>query len=136
MPIKSLYPDLPELPEINFHYLLLRRPDQAKWPDFHVHIDAKTGKTRTFRDFVERVEWAATALGAPIEKGGLGLSAENGDMIGIMSENCMVSESRSFPPSISLSQPTLLRTISLSHMRAGTSQLLLHPSRLIRSLSS
>ena len=97
MPIKSLYPSLPELPEINIHYALLRRPDQAEWPDFPVHIDAKTGETRSFREFVERVEWAATALGAPVEEGGLGLSAGNGDIIGIMSENCMVSSEHRGP---------------------------------------
>ncbi|KIL66830.1 hypothetical protein M378DRAFT_177655 [Amanita muscaria Koide BX008] len=89
MPIKSLYPDAPELPQINIHYPLLRRPEQEKWQNFPVHIDAKTGETRGFRDFVKRVEWAATALGSPVETDGLGLSASKNDMIGIMSENCM-----------------------------------------------
>ena len=134
MLIKSPYPDLPE---INVHCALLRRPDQAGWPDFPVHVDARTGKTRSFRDFVECVEWAATALGATVERGGLGLSAENGDMIGIMSENCMVSSVGIVRRLVRffLKSP-LLRTISLSRMHAGTLQLLLHLSRLIRSLSS
>ena len=98
MHIKSLYPEVPyPPPDTNAHIVLLRRPDQAEWPDFTLHIDARTGKTRTFREFVERIPYAATALG------GLGLSPENGDIIGIMSFNCMVSRYRCF-----LRQPDLI----------------------------
>ncbi|KIL66829.1 hypothetical protein M378DRAFT_74729 [Amanita muscaria Koide BX008] len=89
MPIKSPYPATPAIPEVNAHYALLRRPDQAQWSNFPIHINAETGQSRGFKDFVQRVEWAATALGSPVDKGGLGLSGDNGDMIGIMSANCM-----------------------------------------------
>lgn len=92
MHIKSQYPDVTPPPEINVHHAILRRPDQAEWPNYTLHIDAKTGKTRGFRDFIDRIQFAATALGAPTAEGGLGLSTENGDIIGIISENCMVSE--------------------------------------------
>ncbi|PFH48608.1 hypothetical protein AMATHDRAFT_65004 [Amanita thiersii Skay4041] len=89
MHLKSMYPDVPPLPPGNVHYLCLRRPDQEDWPDYTIHIELKTGKTRSFREFVQRVDYAATALGASIDKGCLGLSAENNDVVGIMSENCM-----------------------------------------------
>ncbi|KAF8349615.1 hypothetical protein F5887DRAFT_878405 [Amanita rubescens] len=89
MHIKSIHTEVPPLTVTNAYYTLLRRPDQAEWPDFTIHIDANTGKTRTFREYSERVQYAATVLGAPVSQGGLGLSAENGDIIGIMSYNCM-----------------------------------------------
>ncbi|KAF8349611.1 hypothetical protein F5887DRAFT_1235645, partial [Amanita rubescens] len=89
MHIQSVYPEIPPLSETNAHYTLLRRPDQAEWPDFTLHIDAPTGKTRTFHEFAERVQYAATALGAPVSQGGLGLSPENGDIVGIISHNCL-----------------------------------------------
>ncbi|KIL66827.1 hypothetical protein M378DRAFT_177653 [Amanita muscaria Koide BX008] len=77
--LKSPYPDTPEFPESNATLLL--RPGQAQWSD--------ESRGRGFKDFVQRVKWAATALGSPVDKGGLGLSSDNGDMIGIMSGNCM-----------------------------------------------
>ncbi|PFH48605.1 hypothetical protein AMATHDRAFT_49379 [Amanita thiersii Skay4041] len=89
MYLKSMYPDVPPLPPGNVHNLCLRQPAQDDWPDYTVQIELKTGKTRSFREFVQRVDYAATALGASVDKGGLGLSAENNDIIGIMSENCM-----------------------------------------------
>lgn len=78
------------MPEANAHYLFFRRPDQAEWGNHTVHIDPVTGLKRKYQDFVARVQDAATALGAPVETGGLGLRAEDGEMIGIMSENCAV----------------------------------------------
>jgi acyl-CoA synthetase (AMP-forming)/AMP-acid ligase II len=96
MHIKSTYPEVPPLQDTNAHLALLRRPGQVDWPDFTFLIDARTGKTRTFREFEERVKYAATALGTPVIQGGLGLSAENGDVIGIMSDNCMVSKYHRF----------------------------------------
>lgn len=92
MHVKSAYPNVPPLPDTNAHLTLLRRPDQADWPDYTFHIDPRTGKTCTFREFEERVKYAATALGAPVSQGGLGLSAKNSDIIGIMSHNCLVSK--------------------------------------------
>ncbi|PFH48606.1 hypothetical protein AMATHDRAFT_149468 [Amanita thiersii Skay4041] len=89
MHLKSMYPDLPPIPPGNAHNLCLRRPDQEDWLDYTVHIDSTTGQTRSFREFVQRVDHAATALGGSMEKGSLGLSTEHNDIIGIMSENCM-----------------------------------------------
>ncbi len=100
MHIKSTH-TVPPLTDTNVYYTLLRRPDQAEWPDFTIHIDANTGKTRTFREYSERVQYAATLLGAPVSQGGLGLSAKNGDIIGIMSYNCMVRNYRRFPCHVS-----------------------------------
>lgn len=97
MHIKSTHLEVPSLSDANAYYALLRRPDQAEWPNFTFHIDANTGKTRRFREYAERVQYAAMVLGAPVSQGGLGLSAENGDIIGIMSYNCMVSHYRRFP---------------------------------------
>ncbi|KAG2123809.1 hypothetical protein DEU56DRAFT_828795 [Suillus clintonianus] len=85
---KSLYPDLPKVPESNAHHLIFNRPDQQEWPDYTLFVNVVTGKRRSFKEFVERVRDGATALGADVAQGGLGLRPENGDLVGILSENC------------------------------------------------
>lgn len=90
MYLQSMFPEVPSLPEMNAHDIFFNRPEQAAWPDYTLHIDAKTGKKRTFREFKERVKLGATALGAPVSAGGLGLRAEDGEIIGIMSHNSSV----------------------------------------------
>jgi long-subunit acyl-CoA synthetase (AMP-forming) len=87
---KSPYPDIPDIPPQNFHHLLFHRQDQKEWNlDYTVHVDAVTGRQISYREFYERVMDGATALGS--EKG-LGLNAEAGEVVGILSENCLVSE--------------------------------------------
>ncbi|KAG1882793.1 hypothetical protein F4604DRAFT_1678286 [Suillus subluteus] len=85
---KSLFPDLPKVPESNVHHLLFNRPDQREWPDYTLFVNIATGQRRSFREFVERVRDGATALGADVSQGGLGLRPETGDFVGILSENC------------------------------------------------
>ncbi|KAG2125631.1 hypothetical protein BD769DRAFT_1668897 [Suillus cothurnatus] len=68
---KSLFPDLPKVPESNVHHLIFNRPDQQEWPDYTLFVNIATGQRRSFREFVERV-----------------LRPENGDTVGILSENC------------------------------------------------
>ncbi|KAF8887154.1 hypothetical protein BD779DRAFT_1672910 [Infundibulicybe gibba] len=90
MYIKSPYPNIPPLPTTNSHDIFFNQPEQAEWPDYTVHIDSATGFKRTRREFNERVRDGATALGAPVSAGGLGLrGGDHGEMIGIMSENAM-----------------------------------------------
>ncbi|KAG2125809.1 hypothetical protein DEU56DRAFT_974020 [Suillus clintonianus] len=79
---KSLFPDLPKIPESNVHHFLLGRPEQRNWPDYTLFVNVATGQRVSFREFVERVRDGATALG------GLGLCPENGELVGILSENC------------------------------------------------
>ncbi|KAG0708433.1 hypothetical protein DFH29DRAFT_870962 [Suillus ampliporus] len=88
MHYKSLFPDLPKVPESNVHHLLFNRPDQKKWPDYTLFVNVATGQRHSFREFVERVRDGATALGADVAQGGLGLRPENGEIVGILSENC------------------------------------------------
>lgn len=90
---KSLYPDLPtDLPSQNFHHLLFHRQEQKDWDlDYTLHIDAVTGKKRSYREFYEQVMDGATALGSPVSEKGLGLNGEAGEIVGILSENCLVS---------------------------------------------
>ena len=90
MQYKSLFPDLPKVPESNVIHLLLDRPDQKEWPDYTLFIDATTGKKRSFREFIERARDGATALGSDTAHGGLDLRPENGDVVGILSESCLV----------------------------------------------
>lgn len=88
---KSLYPAIPDVPPRNFHHLLFHRPDQKEWNlDYTVHIDAMTRKRRSYREFYELVMDGATALGSPISEQGLGLDGTDGEIVGILSENCMV----------------------------------------------
>lgn len=84
-----MFPDLPVVPEANVHHLLFNRPDQQAWPDYTLYVNATTGKRWSFRQFVERVRDGATALGTDIEQGGLGISLEKGEIVGILSENCL-----------------------------------------------
>jgi len=89
--IKSPYPDITHFPEVNVHCALFQRPDQALWPeDFTLHIDARTGKKRTYQEFLERVRLGATALGAQLSEGGLGLRGEDGELVGIIGQNSSV----------------------------------------------
>jgi acyl-CoA synthetase (AMP-forming)/AMP-acid ligase II len=72
-------------------------PDQAEWKDYTLYIDVKTGKRHTFREFMERVQYGMTALGAPVVQGGLGFGTrEDGEMIGIMSQNSVVRKGRQY----------------------------------------
>ncbi|KAI0785238.1 hypothetical protein C8Q75DRAFT_333646 [Abortiporus biennis] len=90
MHIKSLFPPIPPTPDKNLYHLLFEHPEQLALPDtYTIHIDALTGKSRTRREFNERVRDAATALAAPVSEGGLGLSGDKGDIVGIFSMNCM-----------------------------------------------
>ena len=88
MIFRSLLPPLPPLPFPNAHHFFLNRPDQAEWKDFTLHVDALTGKTRKWSEFKDRVKRAATAFGSPdlFPRGG-----ESNEIVGILSENCVVS---------------------------------------------
>ncbi|KAA1469624.1 acetyl-CoA synthetase-like protein [Dentipellis sp. KUC8613] len=82
---KSLYPDIPAYPGVNFHDFIFERPAARAQKDHTVFIDGLTGKKRTFRAIQERVADAATALGADD-----GLRVRSGEaMVGILSENSM-----------------------------------------------
>ncbi|KAG2066900.1 acetyl-CoA synthetase-like protein [Suillus decipiens] len=61
---KSLFPDVPKVPESNVHNLVFNRPDQREWPDYTLFVNVTTGQRRSFKEFVERVRDGATALGA------------------------------------------------------------------------
>ena len=91
MYLKSPYPDVPPQPTVNAHYFFFNRPDQANWPNFTAHIDVETGEEILYDDFLERIRDLATGLGASVDQGGLGIRAENKEMIGIMGENSSVS---------------------------------------------
>ncbi|VDC07171.1 unnamed protein product [Peniophora sp. CBMAI 1063] len=80
----DLWPEVPLWPTKNYAELALERPEFQAWDNFTLQIDGVTGKKRKFREFLDLVADAATALGA----GGLGLTAEQG-FVGLMSENCM-----------------------------------------------
>ncbi|KAG2141977.1 hypothetical protein DEU56DRAFT_754928 [Suillus clintonianus] len=89
---KSLFPDLPvpKVPESNVHHLLCKRPDQREWPDYTLFVNVAPGQRHWFGEFIERVHDGATALGADVTDGGLGLHPENGDLVGMLSENCPI----------------------------------------------
>ncbi|KAG1735179.1 hypothetical protein EDB19DRAFT_1110705 [Suillus lakei] len=85
---KSLFPDLPKVPESNIHHFIFDRPELQDWPDYTLFVNVATGQRCSFREFLERVRDGATALGADVAQGGLGLRPENGELVGILSENC------------------------------------------------
>lgn len=87
---KSLYPPLPQIPPQNVHNILFNRPDQADWPDYPLQVNALTRVSRSFREFLETVRDGATAMHSDVKLGGLGIRAENGELVGVLSENTMV----------------------------------------------
>lgn len=87
MVFRSLLPSIPPLPFPNAHHFFLNRPDQAEWDDFLLHVDAITGKTRKWNEFKDRVKRAASAFGNP----DLFPRERPDEIIGILSENCVVS---------------------------------------------
>ena len=90
MYLKSEYPAVPPTPDRNVHDYIFNTATKDT-PDLVVHVDVLSGRKRTRKEFEERVRDAATALGAPVSDGGMGLSGEAGDIVGICSGNCMVS---------------------------------------------
>ncbi|KAJ6481213.1 hypothetical protein C8R47DRAFT_592592 [Mycena vitilis] len=84
MHIKSSFPPLPPLPEVNVHHIMFGRPDQAEWPDYTIHIEANTGRKRTYKQMSARVGLGATALGSD---GGLGLDGDGDEMVGLLGDN-------------------------------------------------
>ena len=83
-----MYPPMPDVPATNYHTFLFGVPLQSDMPDHVMHIDGLTGQKRTRSEFLERMYDGATALGSRKITGGLGFSSN--DMIGILSDNCLV----------------------------------------------
>lgn len=92
--IKSKFPPPPPLPDANAYYATFGQPGQQMPADFAVNVDGVTGRTRSLYELKRAVQEGATALAAPVDAGGLGLSAEAGHMVGIYSHNCLVRVSR------------------------------------------
>ncbi|KAG1732417.1 uncharacterized protein EDB91DRAFT_1349080 [Suillus paluster] len=131
---KSLFPDLPKVPESNVHHLLFNRPDQKEWPDYTLFVNVATGQRRSFREFVERVRDGATSLGADVAQGGLGLRPENGELVGILSENC--------PDYVALMHSLLVITVPFALFSSYSTpyefkhaNALAHPTRIFTSPS-
>ena len=91
MHLQSMYPAAPPASDGNAHHILFPTRDRPTWPDFTRFIDASTGKRYSDHEFLESVCDGATALGTPASEGGLGLRAEDGEIVGILSDNCVVS---------------------------------------------
>ena len=96
MPYTSLYPTPPPVSDQNHHYALSGFETSGP-ADYVLHIDGLTGRKRTRKEFDERVLHTLTVITAPTSQGGLGLNGNAGDVVGILSFNCMVSLSTSVP---------------------------------------
>ncbi|KAI0771372.1 amp dependent CoA ligase [Irpex lacteus] len=85
------YPLPPPVPDANVHHLMFGASSQAEQatPDYDLYLDIVNGRKRTFYEFENLVRDGATALGASISLGGLGVSANVGDVVGIYSHNCI-----------------------------------------------
>lgn len=93
MHYKSLYPPLPAFNDQNVHDFIFSAPAQKEQPDDKdLLIDPLALKKWTKGQFRERVYDCTTALVTPVAQGGLGLAPE-GEMVAIMSTNCLVSPS-------------------------------------------
>ena len=91
MHYKSLYPPLPTFEDQNVHDYMFGSLAHKDQPDSkELFIDPLAVKKWTKGEFRERVYDCATALLTPVAEGGLGLAPE-GEMVAIMSTNCLVS---------------------------------------------
>ena len=80
--------------EANAYYAMFGVPDVVVPQDFTLHVDAITGRRRSFYELRQVVQEGATALALPVAAGGLGLSAAAGHTVGIYSHNSLVSAQR------------------------------------------
>ena len=78
------------IPPQNIHNVLFNHPEQAHRPGCILHINALSGQTRSFRQFLERVRDGATAMSADADQGGLGIRPGNNELVGLLTENSMV----------------------------------------------
>ena len=79
MYLKSLFPPLPPLEDVNYHTFLFNHPVTRMTPSNHVqYIDGLSGKSYTKEQFLEVVRDCGTALTAPETIGGLGLQINIG----------------------------------------------------------
>ncbi|KAK7064934.1 hypothetical protein R3P38DRAFT_61554 [Favolaschia claudopus] len=89
MLVKSPFPPLPPLPEVNVLNIMFGRPDQAEWPDYTIQIEERTGRKRTYKELIGRMESGATALAANVSDGGLALNGDADEMVGLLGYNSL-----------------------------------------------
>ena len=85
-----MYPELPVVPPQNYHNLLFDPKIGEERTDHTLVVDAVTGRKRSYLEVSEYIVDAATALGSSICEKGLALNGNDGEVVGILSENCMV----------------------------------------------
>lgn len=88
----SLYGPLPEPPSLNASDFLFNPPGAPALPaDQTVYIDVATGYQRTRGEFAARVNALAREFCTPTSEGGMGLNDVKDVMVGIYSDNSLVS---------------------------------------------
>ena len=95
--VKSLHSPIPAGPAVNYYDFLFRRPELRSWPDYTLFVDAATGRRRRFRETLAHIEDCATALTLAAEEGGLDMEPGSNEVVGILSENCVVGGAPTFP---------------------------------------
>ena len=88
--VKSLRSPNPAGPFINYYDFLFRRPELRSWPDYTLFVDVTTGRRRRFRETLAHIEDCATALTLAADEGGLDMEPGSNNVVGILSENCLV----------------------------------------------
>ena len=98
MPLtKSLRSPILATPAINYYDFIFRRPELRSWPDYTLFVDATTGRRRRFRETLAHIEDCAAALTFVAEEGGLDMEPGSNEVVGILSENCLVGAAHTFP---------------------------------------
>lgn len=95
--ISSLYPGVHELPSTNLFNICFNHPDAEAYKDYTMFIDGLSGRTTQYYELKHLIESTTSALAASTTEGGLGLHRQTGHMVGILSQNSVVS----FVPSMS-----------------------------------
>lgn len=83
--------------QVNCYDWLLGCPELKEWTDFTLHIDEMTGEERNACAVLACIEHAATALTMSPRYGGPSLVPGQRGIVGILSDNCLVRPTESFP---------------------------------------
>lgn len=88
---KCLVGNVPPLPEVNAHQVLLHGHIASNVPDYPIYVDIESGKKWMRSDMLQRISRLATALVADPKDGGLGLKPGRDEIVGIFTKGRVVS---------------------------------------------
>ena len=87
---KCKWGEVPPIPDVNAHNVVLHGPLSTNVPDYRVYVDAESGKEWARSQILDRITRLATALVADPNEGGLGLKPGREEVIGVFTKSRVV----------------------------------------------